>query len=578
MAISILFNGVVYSIPETGEESWGENLTSFFSAIPQGALQKTGGAFTLTADTNFGANYGLLSKYFSTRTSLPSTAGILRLAVSDTIGWRNNANGANLLLAVNGSDQLTYNGTAIYPAGITALAGEVTATGPGSAAATVSNAAVIAKVLTGYTSGAGTVSASDSILAAIQKLNGNLSLIATTQTANTIFAGPLSGSAATPAFRALASPDFSAFSASPTALINVGIASSTSAGALTVSIVQNDGSTAATASSPLLIGVLPTSGGAFRARSITSSLSLVISSGTTLGMVASQENNLWVYYFDSDGAGTHKVAVSTVKWSDKKLNVVVAESFSVTATNASPCVFTAVSSNLIAGIAVTLTGTPPTGFSLATKYYVVSISGNTFQLALVPGGTGINSSSTGSAVVAHIADGTLVSDVAATKPVRLIGRIGFVLATPGTWITAVRTSLIFTERDPDAIGAAASTLSGQATNGVPIVWTTLIYDTIGAYNLSTGRYVCQSKGLYCVTVTLLWTGGATYLSVYKNGVEYSRILSAAAAVTGSSGSVQMLLNLYDIIDIRPDITTTGATTSSAITANWAINKVASVIY
>ena len=32
---------------------------------------------------------------------------------------------------------------------------------------------VIAKVLTGYTSGAGTISATDSILSAIQKLNGN---------------------------------------------------------------------------------------------------------------------------------------------------------------------------------------------------------------------------------------------------------------------------------------------------------------------------------------------------------------------------------------------------------------------
>lgn len=38
---------------------------------------------------------------------------------------------------------------------------------------TLSNASVIAKVLTGYSSGAGTISSSDSILQAIQKLNGN---------------------------------------------------------------------------------------------------------------------------------------------------------------------------------------------------------------------------------------------------------------------------------------------------------------------------------------------------------------------------------------------------------------------
>ena len=50
------------------------------------------------------------------------------------------------------------------------LTGEVTTSG---LTATVANSAVIGKVLTGYTSGAGTVAATDTILQAIQKLNGN---------------------------------------------------------------------------------------------------------------------------------------------------------------------------------------------------------------------------------------------------------------------------------------------------------------------------------------------------------------------------------------------------------------------
>ncbi|MDP3468581.1 MAG: tail fiber domain-containing protein, partial [Daejeonella sp.] len=50
------------------------------------------------------------------------------------------------------------------------LTGEVTSTGN---ATTVTNAAVIGKLLTGYISGAGTVAATDNILQAIQKLNGN---------------------------------------------------------------------------------------------------------------------------------------------------------------------------------------------------------------------------------------------------------------------------------------------------------------------------------------------------------------------------------------------------------------------
>ena len=50
------------------------------------------------------------------------------------------------------------------------LTGDVTSVGN---ATTLTNAPVIAKVLTGYVSGAGTVAATDSILQAIQKLNGN---------------------------------------------------------------------------------------------------------------------------------------------------------------------------------------------------------------------------------------------------------------------------------------------------------------------------------------------------------------------------------------------------------------------
>ena len=56
-----------------------------------------------------------------------------------------------------------------------AVSGEATIANTG--AVTLSNAAVIAKVLTGFTSGAGTVSASDSILTAIQKLNGNIAAL-----------------------------------------------------------------------------------------------------------------------------------------------------------------------------------------------------------------------------------------------------------------------------------------------------------------------------------------------------------------------------------------------------------------
>ena len=59
------------------------------------------------------------------------------------------------------------------------LTGEVTGSGTGSFATTVANSAVIGKVLTGYTSGAGVVASTDTILQAIQKLNGNIGAITT---------------------------------------------------------------------------------------------------------------------------------------------------------------------------------------------------------------------------------------------------------------------------------------------------------------------------------------------------------------------------------------------------------------
>lgn len=57
------------------------------------------------------------------------------------------------------------------------LTGEVTSVGN---ATTMVNASVISKILTGYVSGAGVISATDTILQAIQKLNGNMASFTTT--------------------------------------------------------------------------------------------------------------------------------------------------------------------------------------------------------------------------------------------------------------------------------------------------------------------------------------------------------------------------------------------------------------
>lgn len=111
MAELISFNGVPYTIPDVGDQDWGNNVTNFLVAIPQGCLQKIGGAFTLTSDVNFGASFGLISSYFKSRSANIASAGIVRLANTDLLEWRNFANSGNNILGVNASDQLTYNGS-----------------------------------------------------------------------------------------------------------------------------------------------------------------------------------------------------------------------------------------------------------------------------------------------------------------------------------------------------------------------------------------------------------------------------------------------------------------------------------
>src|SRR4029077_4413602 len=87
MATTVVFNGVTYSIPayqDTGYAQGSGNLSSYLIAL-------AGGPYPFTSQT---AN--------------PASTGTIRLAHSDTIDWRNQANSGDLALGVNASDQLTF--------------------------------------------------------------------------------------------------------------------------------------------------------------------------------------------------------------------------------------------------------------------------------------------------------------------------------------------------------------------------------------------------------------------------------------------------------------------------------------
>src|ERR1035437_7733864 len=114
MATTVSFNGSSYSVPAYGDSNWAQgagNLSAYLIAIPAGTLQTVGGTFTLSADVNFGASFGLLSKYFQTVAASPATAGVIRLSIGDTIDWGT----ANNALSVTGTDAY-WNGSKILTA------------------------------------------------------------------------------------------------------------------------------------------------------------------------------------------------------------------------------------------------------------------------------------------------------------------------------------------------------------------------------------------------------------------------------------------------------------------------------
>lgn len=111
---------------------------------------------------------GTVAASATTLTGTSLNSGVLASSLTSVSTLTGGATGAGFTVNLGTS---TVSGT-LPCANHPALTGDVT-TSAGNCATTLTNAPVIAKVLTGYTSGAGTISAADSILSAIQKLNGN---------------------------------------------------------------------------------------------------------------------------------------------------------------------------------------------------------------------------------------------------------------------------------------------------------------------------------------------------------------------------------------------------------------------
>lgn len=111
MATTVTTAAGNFSIPAYGDTGWAQgpgNLSAYLIAMASITLQTYGGNFTLTADVNFGATFGVKSKYFTTVSASPATAGVVRLAIGDTIDW----GAANNALSVTSTD-LYWNGSKV---------------------------------------------------------------------------------------------------------------------------------------------------------------------------------------------------------------------------------------------------------------------------------------------------------------------------------------------------------------------------------------------------------------------------------------------------------------------------------
>ena len=104
MSTTVTLNGINYAIPSVNEIGWGTELSSYLIALGSGAvLSLEGNNFPLLHDVNFGPNYGVVAPYFISAATNPAHSGLLRLANTDSINFRNSTNTADIPIQVVGN-------------------------------------------------------------------------------------------------------------------------------------------------------------------------------------------------------------------------------------------------------------------------------------------------------------------------------------------------------------------------------------------------------------------------------------------------------------------------------------------
>jgi hypothetical protein len=291
---------------------------------------------------------------------------------------------------------------------------------------------------------------------------------------------------------------------------NLSLVSSVGSSALTIA-VKTQGGTNASGSDVIKVGIRDATGG-YTQRTITSSLSLVVSSGSTLGQTSGATARLFIYLIDN--AGTLELAISQTLYPDNQT---------------------------------------------------------------------ISTTAEGAAGAAD--SGTVIYSTTARSNVnfRLIATLQNTQTTAGTWASA-GSNLRLVNSTADAvefIGASASSSATTITSSTPIIINGVEeWDTHGAYDTGTGRFICPVSGKYEITAILRW-GSASFtapyvfeLYSYKNGSQYRVLSRELIEVTATktvmmfgSGIVSCLAG--DIIDIRAYMDTSlaldGGTNTNCVT-------------
>lgn len=133
-------------------------------------------------------------------------------------------------------------------------------------------------------------------------------------------------------------------------------------------------------------------------------------------------------------------------------------------------------------------------------------------------------------------------------------------------------SQILSQYDGRAVSAQVTGTPAAYSSLSPIIWPTVSYDSHGAYNTSTGQYLCTVGGVYTVTTTVgNNNGNGSPIYVYRNngqGPKIAVLLPQSTSVY-ASGAAQILANAGDLLDIRD---TSSSSVISAGNASFSLNS------